>query len=150
MNSINCIGCNEIAQTNAIFLSIHASAGPRVVVNDDNPHWSYSPFPTVTKHIAICDNCLQVPEMRALIEMISPPYSERERSAGSRCVVICRGRKRHFWFAGLRRRGRLWPSVELHRCPSCSRLAEVWPAPLAPDRYVRELQRITKPGGDDR
>ena len=146
MNSLNCVGCKRIAQTKDLVVTIKASPGPRVsVANRDTPLWSHSAFPTVTMNIIICDECLQAPEMRVLVELISAPYSQTEMHAGGHCVVLCRGRKRIFWFANVRRRMRFWPSPEQYRCPGCSRTAVLWPAQLAPDRYVRELERVTEP-----
>jgi hypothetical protein len=148
MNSLNCVGCGRIAQTTDLVVTIKASPGPRVSVsNRDTPLWSHSAFPTVTMNVAICDSCLQAPEMRVLVELISSPYSETEMIAGGNCVILCRSRKRLFWFAGLRRRMRFWPSPEQYRCPGCNRAAMLWPAQLAPDRYVRELERVIDPGG---
>jgi hypothetical protein len=83
--------------------------------------------------------------MRVLLELISAPYSETEMHAGGHCVVLCRGRRKLFWFAGLRRRMQFWPTPEQYRCPGCARTAVLWPSQLAPDRYVRELERVTDP-----
>jgi len=147
MNSLNCVGCGRIAQTTDLVLTIKASPGPRVSVsNRDTPLWSHSAFPTVTMNVIFCEQCLQAPETRVILELISSPYSEPEFHAGGNCVVLCRGRKRLFLFAGIRRRMRFWPSPEQYRCPGCNRTAVLWPSQLAPDRYVRELERVNPEG----
>jgi hypothetical protein len=147
MNSLNCVGCRRIAQTTDLVVTIKASPGPRVSVsNRESPLWAHSPMPTVSRNIIICDACLQAPEMKVLIELISAPYSEPEMHAGRNCVVLCRGRKPLFWLAGIRRRLFFWPSPGEYRCPGCGRMAALWPAPIAPDRYIRELEQITDPG----
>lgn len=147
MNSANCFGCGGMAQTRDLVLTINASAGPRInAVNRKNPVWSHSTGPTVTMNIILCDECLERPEFAVLMELISLPYSEPAMNAGEKCVIMCRFRKPYFWLPKIRQRMQFWPSPMVNRCPVCGRWAVAWPAPLAPDRYIRELAAVTDPG----
>lgn len=146
MRSLKCAGCLNIVSPSDILLTIGASAGPRAARDGTDVRWSWSPFPTISRNIPVCRTCLEQPEMAAILEMISAPWSQPEGHGGERCVILCRGRRPLFWLAAVRRRLQLWPDVSLHRCPGCSRPALLWPAPIAPEIHRRELAEVTGAG----
>lgn len=143
MQSLNCFGCGKIVSPKDLILTINASAGPRIDLKiREHPIWSWASYPTTTAHVAVCRGCLDDPAMAGLLELISPPLSKRAGTAGRRCVILCRGRDPMFWFAGLRSRLHFWPSTGLHRCPGCGKSGVLWPAPMAPEQYLREVSKM--------
>lgn len=142
-NSLNCLHCGQIVQRGRYLqVNIEATRGPRLNVQGGGVTQGFSPHPTHSQAI-LCHDCIEKPELEPLYRLISPPLAETSMHAGKRCVVLCRGRaKPFFWFAGLRRRVGFWPSFGWHKCPLCGQAAVCWPAPQSPIRYSEEAEKL--------